>query len=428
MALFWILAAAMVALALAFVLVPIMRGSDLGSISRDALNVAVIKQQFAELEADLASGKLQQSEFEAARIDLERELLYDVEKATHTTAPKPQAQARWTAALLIVAIPIVAGALYWHLGSSQLIPVLQSQRAGNQVMSARAPQQPPAIEAMVAQLAARLRQQPNDLEGWQMLGRSYMVLRRYSDAASAYAKANELSHSSDPGLLVGYAEALALANGGRLAGQPATLLAKALALQPHNRKALWLSGYAHFQRQDFQQAITHWRRLLEKVPTDSEEAAQIRESIAQATAQLAKAGTQTQPVDVSESTTSTDQTMSMASAKTITTRVALADKLKEQVSPKDTVFILARAVNGPRMPLAVVRKQVKDLPLTITLDDSNAMSPALVLSSYAEVAVEARVSKSGDAIAQSGDLRGSSQPVKPGQEGQVDLMIDTVIP
>ncbi len=432
MALFWILAAAMVVVALGFVLLPFLKRGTSQTVNQDELNVAVIKQELAELETDLQNGKLESSEYEAARTDLEKELLYDVptpdRQAAHSTGAN---SGRWASVVLIFSVPIISVLLYQHLGSSQLIPILQSK---NQTTDSGAATQAnaelPSLDVMVAKLDERLRQQPNDPEGWKMLGRSYVILERYNEAAEAYENLNRLTQGKDAGVLADYAETLALIHGGKLAGKPAELIRTALTLEPRNPKALWLNGYVHFQREDFKGAIQQWTQLTAIYPEGSEEATQLNQNIQQARQRL---GTTTVPTAQPPETT-TDAVVTkggadpLSSSSAIRTQVTLAGKLIDRASPDDTVFIFARAMNGPRMPLAIIRKQVKDLPITIQLDDSQAMSPAMVLSGFEEVAVGARVSKTGNAIPQSGDLQGTVMPVSPGQQEIVQLTIDSIVP
>jgi cytochrome c-type biogenesis protein CcmH len=427
MGLFWALAAGMVALALGFVLIPLLRPGRGDPMDRDQLNIAVIKQQLAELETDLANGKLEPAEYEAARTDLERELLYDLSEG-EDKGPRAGARSRgrWVAAVLAVALPVTAGTLYRYLGAYPRASAVQQAQVGAGTEGDPG-QALPSVEQMVGALAARLRRQPDDPQGWEMLGRSYSVLERHAEAAEAYRKAVELTGAKDPGLLANYAEALALAHGGALTGQPAALIAQALALQPRHPKALWLNGYIAYQKGDLKQAIATWEQLAGLLPKGSGEAQQIQDNIRQARAQLGAPGAAQAAAPAAAPEQGGEEAIG-GPAKAIRTQVRLAPDLKGRVSPGDTVFIYARAIDGPRMPLAIVRKQVADLPLTLTLDDSLAMTPAMTLSRFPHVSLEARVSKSGNAMAQSGDLKGSIQPVSPGQKAVVRLTIDQVVP
>jgi cytochrome c-type biogenesis protein CcmH len=423
MLLFWILAATMVGLALVFVLPPLLTRRDTtDSIDQDSLNVAVVRQQLAELKADLGNGKLSPEDYEAARADLEKELLNDVdERAVRNSGARTRGQ--WAALLVAVLIPATAIPLYGYLGAGDLIPALQSAAIG----TAQPPpggERLPSVDEMVAGLEARVKAEPENLEGWRLLGRSYMVLGRYQDATRAFEHANTLTGGRDASLLASYAEAMSLAQEGRLEGKPAELVTAALAVDPENPKALWLDGYVQFQRGDYAQAISRWGKVAQMVPPGGDQAASILEAIQLAHEKMGG------PAATPEADTAvaTEPPGTGTGGAVIRTRVSLGDQVRDQASPEDTVFILARAINGPRMPLAIVRKTVSDLPATIQLDDSTAMSPATALSGFDEVAIEARVSKSGQAMSQSGDLSGRVSPISPGTDAVVELTIDTVVP
>jgi len=262
------------------------------------------------------------------------------------------------------------------------------------------------IEAMTQKLADRLKQQPDDVKGWTMLGRSYAVMGRHADAVPAFKQALALK-PDDPNLLADYADALAVVNGRKLEGEPSKLIARALEIDPNNLKALSLAGTAAFLRKDFAGALRHWEKLAQVAP-DSDFARQIQGGIDEAR-RLAggpAVGTQAQtPGTAAKPTASVSGT------------VTLSKQLAGKAAPDDTVFVFARAAEGSRVPLAILRKQVKDLPLKFTLDDSMAMSPAAKLSGSPKVIVGARVSRSGGALAQPGDLQGLSAPVDVGSTG-----------
>jgi cytochrome c-type biogenesis protein CcmH len=254
-----------------------------------------------------------------------------------------------------------------------------------------------------------------------MLGRSYRVLGRDVEAAQAYAKAEKVV-AADPRLLVDYAESLALAHGGNLQGKPAELVARALELDPTNPLALMLSGAVSFQREDYPGAIRQWEKVQALLAPGTEEARAVGDSIAKARElAAAQGGTAKAPAAKGAAPAKAG-----AGAKVAGT-VRLKPELAAQAAPTDTVFVFARAAEGPRMPLAIVRKQVKDLPVEFALDDSMAMAPNMTLSSFAEVVVGARVSRSGNATPQSGDLEGLSRPVKVGASG-VAVVIDSTLP
>lgn len=271
-----------------------------------------------------------------------------------------------------------------------------------------------AIEEMLARLIRRIEADPDDGQGWVMLARSYLVLRRYEQATAAYAKAAALVQDN-PDLWADYADALATSSGGRLAGQPADFVQRALALDPRHPKALWLAGTAAFQEGDLKNAVAYWEWLQVLLPEGSEDARIIGNNIAQARERggesMAPAAPTQAPAGIA-----------------IEGVVSLDDALAGKVAPTDTVFIYARATEGPTMPLAVVRKQVKDLPAPFTLDDSLAMIPTLKLSNYKEVIVGARISKSGSTGRNSGDLEAVLPSVKVTGGQSLTLSIDQIVP
>ena len=271
------------------------------------------------------------------------------------------------------------------------------------------------VETMVQGLAQRLKERPDDADGWVMLGRSYAALDRHPEAVPAFQRALAL-RPRDAGLMADYADALAMASGGSLAGEPSRVIDQALAIEPAHPKLLALAGTAAFSRNDFAGALRHWEKLAQLAP-DSEYMAQLQSGIDAARQRLAGPAAAQAAVPKAQSVANT-------AASGVSGEVRLAPALAAKAAPEDTVFIFARAAEGPRMPLAILRKQVKDLPVRFTLDDSLAMSPAAKLSSAARVVVGARISKSGDAMPRAGDLQGLSAPLVPGSPGASGLKIE----
>ena len=421
MTIFMVVAALLLLAALLFVVPPLVqkrRAED--AVARSAINVTVYRDQLAELERDLDNDIISQAQYEQGRVELEKRLLEDVEEAGEVASSQAAAPAsKKTAVLLGVLLPLLAVGRYVYFGEPDAIDPRQAAQAQMQQMSeADVASQ---INRMVEQLAQRLKDDPLDAEGWKMLGRSYIVLQRYSDALAALENAVRLN-DGDAQLLADYADALAMAGGQQsLEGRPLELIRRALELDPNNQKALWLAGTAAYERADFQQAMVYWKRLYALVPKDSQAARTMESNIAEAQALLS--GRQPEAA----------APPAMASAggdadklQRISGTVRLDPALRARVSDQDTVFIFARAPQGPRMPVAIIRAQVKDLPMDFTLDDSNAMNPAMALSRFDRVEVVARISRSGNAMPSSGDLQGSAGVVGPGDEARV--VISEVIP
>jgi cytochrome c-type biogenesis protein CcmH len=263
-----------------------------------------------------------------------------------------------------------------------------------------------------------------------MLARTYAEQERFVDAVKVYSKLTQLI-SNDAQLWADFADALAMTNGQSLAGHPTLLLNKALALNPKNPKALALAGSAAMGRGEFAAAIKYWDDLLKLLPENSDDAKMINDGIQQARAAIAQGkgiikGMPPASMANAQPSGGGDAVPAASGKEGITGTVSLTAAMKSHVNPDDTVFILARATEGPPMPLAVMRKQVRDLPLQFTLDDSMAMAPQMKISNFDKVMVVARISKSGQPMPQTGDVQGMSQPIKPGTQG-VKISIDTLV-
>lgn len=396
---FWIIAVFLAAAALAFVLPALLaRGRRAESVGRDATNIAVYRDQLKELDADLAAGTLSRGQYDEAHRELERRMLEDVR------APKIAAQAaksgRGVAIAVGVAVPLVSALLYFAVGNPDALAPGAAAGDGHGVTVQQ-------VESMVERLAARMQENPDDVKGWMMLGRSYAVLDRYPEAVAAFANAVKRS-PPDAQLLADYADVLAMWQGRRLQGEPERLIAQALKVDPNNVKALALAGTVAFEKKDFRGAIAHWEKILKVVPPDSEIADSVRSSIADAFT-LAGGGVKAAPAPKAAA----------PAQAAVSGTVSFAPGIAAKAAPDDTVFVFARPAEGPRMPLAVLRKRVRDLPTAFKLDDSMAMSPAAKLSNHQKVVVGARVSKSGNPAPQPGDLEGLSAPVSVGDAGVI---------
>lgn len=414
MMLFWGIVATMALVALAFVLPPLLRrGRDSGSL-RDQLNLNIYNERLGELERDVSAGNLSRAEFDEARQELQRELLADTAGGGES---RPEPRRSVAAAVAIgLALPALALGIYLQVGRHDLAVGVPA--ASQQASAKDAQGQTHSLEEMVSRLAMRLQEQPDDARGWMMLGRSYVVMGRYAEAALAYGRAKELL-GDQPDVLVNLAESLALANQDKLSGRPAALLEQALQIQPNHLKGLWLAGMASFQQGDYGKAVERLEQVAQAVPEDSEDGRAVREQLAEARAQLPGGA----PAAVASAPAATTST----AAKSIQVEVQLSPDLANRVEPTDTVFVFARSAQGPRMPLAVFRSPAKDLPAKITLDDSMSMGPAFKLSSADQVVVGVRVSRSGSANGQQGDLEGFSAPVRPGVPDPVVVTVDHVI-
>lgn len=421
MLMFWIVAALLLAGALLIVLPPLWRPRQVPAAAVAGANAAVYRDQLREAERDLAADLITPERFEQLRAEIQRRVLED---AGGPAAPMAAAApARRLAVALGLLIPLASVAVYLTLGrpdaADPAVVRAEAAEADRHQVSGE------EIERMVAALAERLKAEPDNPEGWLMLGRSYTALGRYPDAVTALRKAGELvPRNAD--ILADLADVTAMAQGRKLAGEPTRLIQQVLDIDPRHVKGLALAGSAAFEAKDYANARVHWERLLAAVPADSEMASSVRDSIAQA-AQLEggapRAAAQPAPRAASASTARA----AAPGPVRLTGEVSLSPALAAQVKPGDTVFVFARAAEGPRMPLAIVRQPVGAWPLKFSLDDTTAMTPELRLSAHPQVVVGVRVSRSGNATPQSGDLVGSTAPVSHASQG-VRLVIDRVQP
>ena len=286
MILFWVICAALIMIALAFVLPTVLQRADESDSASDderkQANIAVYRDQLSELEADLHNGIVSEDQYAQDREEIERRLLEDVATAKTKHTPTAPAIARNTAYLLGLGLPLVAVIFYLNVGSPKSIsepPVVASSSGPAEAQPQQRSQA--QIEANVAKLAERLKSNPSDAQGWTMLARSYNQMEKYSEAVGAYTKATELS-PNDADLLAEFAFATAMAGNRTLEGKPTELINKALKVDPQNLKALQLAGSAAFQAKDYKKAIDYWQRVLKQVPTGSEVEQAINERIEEA--------------------------------------------------------------------------------------------------------------------------------------------------
>jgi cytochrome c-type biogenesis protein CcmH len=420
MTVFWAVAALFLLGALLMLLPALLQpGAD--GVSLASANLAVHRDQLREAEGDLAAGLLGAEQLAQTRREIQRRVLED---GAAVAALASAAPARRTAWLLALLIPLASVLTYLQLGDPQaVVPALAAAPGDRHSVT------PEQIQKMVAALGERLKAQPDDAEGWLMLGRSYTALGRYRDAVTALRRAQALVPPSAT-LLADLADVVGMANNRRLAGEPAQLVQQALDLDPRHVKALALAGSVSFEAKDYAGARRHWGQLLAVLPPDAPMARSVQGSIAEA-AQLEAGGpVATGPGGGGGGGTAAESAaapVASGRATAISGQVVLSPELAAQVAAGDTLFIFARAAQGPRMPLAILRRPADGLPADFTLDDAMAMAPNLRLSGFAQVVVGARISRSGNATPQPGDLVGQSGVVAPGAQG-LRIVIDRVQP
>lgn len=398
---FWIAASALLLVALAFLLLPILRGRRAqAEEDRTALNVALYEERLAELTAQHAAGTLSDAQLEAGRADAARELLEDTE---NSDSPKIAKLGRSVPLIAAVLVPLVGYGLYMHWGASDKVQ-----------MARQFSEQPRTVEEMTAHLEQAVKEQPDSAEAWYFLGRTYMNQERPADAAKAFARVVELA-GRQPELLGQWAQAQYFAGDRQWSEQLQALTEEALQADPQELTSLGLLGIAAYEEGRYQDAVRFWEQLVAALPENDPSREAIRGGIERAR----------QQVDGGSGNAAAGEAPAAAStqAAALQIQVQLDPKVAETVSPEDSVFVFARAVNGPPVPLAAKRLTVGDLPATVTLSDADAMVPSLKISSVEQVTVMARISRTGDAT--KGEWMGQSEALETrGDKNAVRLTID----
>jgi cytochrome c-type biogenesis protein CcmH len=423
---FFAIAVFMTAVALALVVRPLLFGfRSRTDVERAASNLGILKDQLAELETDVRAGTLSDAQYREAKAELERRVLEEA-KAEPGEKPGPTSRGVGTALALVILVPLVAGLMYWQFGT----PEAFSPEA-QQIAAPRGEEHqftPEEIEKMIVRAEEKLKQNPDDAQGWAVLARTYYTMQRFPEAVRAYAELARLV-PNDPDILADYADTLAVAQARNLSGKPMELVQRALKLDPNHWKALALAGSEAMNRKDYKTALVYWEKLAAVVPEGSEMAQAVASNIAEA---RELGGIKAPPAPIAKTTppapaAPSPGAASAVGAATVGGTVSLSPALAAKAKPDDAVFIFARPAEGARMPLAIVRKQVKDLPVSFALDDSMAMAPNMKLSNFPDVVIGARISKTGSAMPQPGDFEGLSTPVKTGS-ANVAIVIDKVVP
>ena len=420
---FYLIALVLAAIAVLFVVPVVLRRSPaIDESDRQQKNIEVARQRLDDLHQRESAGEITTTDANLIREEIERSLLQDVDpQDSDDQASKVHASGnavRWAAIGIAVFIPLAAGALYLAVGEPGIVTTSSRAELAVSQQPESAPASAPTtqdFEQLTERLLTHLADNEHDVQGWLTLAQLFGAQRRFTEAAGTYKKVRELEGDSAE-YLIREADAMAMANNGVLQGTPERLIEAALELDPQYTGALWLAGLAAGQRGDVNEAVAYWERAQQSTD-NTEMLAELRRLIASGTAQLTATGDETEAVK------------NASSGATIMVKATIEPSLVDQIDPETSVFIFARAFNGPPAPLAVLKKQVKDLPATVRLDDSLAMLPNLTISAFDEVYVVARVSFSDAPQAQSGDFFGQSSPIRPGIDQELlEVVISQRVP
>lgn len=393
---FLIPAALLLILVLVLLLRPLFFPEKESATSRRQMNAAIYREELDKLEADHLAGRVDDDSYEQTHAEMRQRLFQDTDEADDLAvlgSPKK------TIIGICLFVALLSAGFYFYLGDASRIAEKNAEK----------PMTQESVERMVTEFAAKMEKEPDNLKGWAMLARSYRILGRNAEAANAYARAGSFI-DSDPQLLADYADVLAANANGNFAGKPQQLINKALALDPNNLLALWLAGTAAFNAQNYKAAVQSWEKLAIQLPPDTDEARAIASSIAEARNKGGLAPASAPAI----------------SKQGVSGQVGISSALQSKVKTGDILMVIARKP-GERMPVAVLKTAVTVFPISFVLNDSLAMSPNALISQLPEVSVEVRISKTGMAMPESGDLISAPQTIKVGTTN-ARLLIDQIRP
>lgn len=409
--LFWTIAAIMLLLALAVLLPTLLRKPEKAHSDTKSQNVIIARERLGELEADMAAGTISQEIFNQTKAELEQGLLEDVNVEETTVSAPSVLLDRIGLVLVLLLIPAITVGTYFALGAPEHLnvkgPGVQPPHAGGG--------KPASMEELVTRLEQKVAANPQDAESQFMLGRVYASLGRFAEAAEALEGMRSLV-DDHPAVLVALADALSMQNNGKVAGKPYDLVRQALDKDPDNVTALWIAGKGAMEQADYQNAIYYWRQAEAGLGDEPKMLAEMQRLIAELL-QAAKAA----------GTTLDDPGSMLAAAPGIQLNVTLSPELQSKLTGDELLFIFAKAVAGPPMPLAAIRRSAAELPLTLVLDDK-AMLQGGKLTDHEQLKIAARITRSGQPAASSGDLQSVETVFRPATDLTVELLIDQVVP
>ena len=415
---FLIFAFILIIVALVFVIPVLLRKTDSDQIDHQDANVEAIRQQLQAIDEDAGNDLVKAEHLQTIREETEALLLVELQQQAQQAEKKDRSTIFYSisAITIALAVPIFAFLIYAAVGEPAALLSVQKPTITDQ--HSESDQNPPSIDEMIAKLEQRLAGQPDDVEGWFTLARTYMVTQRFDQAVLAMEKVYSLT-GDDPDILTRYADAVVMANDGSFNQKANQLIQRALELKPDHIQAMWLAGMSALRSLNYEQAIDYFERS-KAIITDPQSVAELNRLINTA---KERAGL----VDEADETPGISKQTQAADQAGVNVVVMLDDQLKSLAGPNDDVFIFAKAASGPPMPLAVSKHKMNELPLEIQLNDSMAMMPDLKLSSFDQIVVSARISKTGEPQAQKGDLQGQSQVINPKTTDGLTITIDQIV-
>lgn len=420
-----------IALGLAFLVVPVIRKpADRDPLARDQQNIQIAREKKQQLDDQLEQNQMTRDEYDAAMEDLEASLAIDLER--QQALESNHEAGKWAIWFFAALVPVLSIYLYYQLGEYRVIenPALAEARQQPQNPHGSGGGSAPTMAQLVDMLKNRLSEAPDDAQGWFMLGRTYMSLRQYPEASAAFQRSHELT-GSEPSVMLALADAMAMTRGGSMQGEPENLVKQALQVSPNELTGLWLAGLAAEQDNRDREAFDYWTRLLPLLQDDPQSAQEVKTlllSLKEKQPDLPELAFSDKPLPtIAAGPDMGQETVAGRQNSGLKVSISLADHFALQVDPDDLLFVYAKAASGPPMPLAAKRLKAADLPVQVTLSDSDAMMAQMSMSKFDQIVVGARISKSGNPVAQPGDLFQESSVIEHKKfNGQVELTISQI--
>lgn len=421
-----------IGLSLVFLIVPVVRKPPLqDTVGREQQNIQIAREKKLLLEEQLAEQQMTQQEYDAALVDLEASLAIDLER--QQAIQDNHEAGKWAVWVFVLVVPVLSIVMYYQLGEYRVIenPALAAARTQPQNPHANNGGKAPTMTEMIDKLKNHLREQPEDANGWFMLGRTYTSLRQFGEAAAAFQRTHELT-GNDATVMLALADSLAMTRDGRMAGEPERLVLQALEISPNEVTGLWLAGLAAEQGNRNREAYEFWMKLLPMLrddPQSTNEVKTLLTSLKEKQPDLPELDFSSKPLPTIAGGPApvAQPADAQPAGEGLRVSISLADHFALQVNPDDLLFVYAKAASGPPMPLAAKRLKASDLPAQVTLSDSDAMMAQMSISKFDKIIVGARISKTGNPVGQPGDLFQESSVIEHKSfQGQVELNISQI--
>jgi cytochrome c-type biogenesis protein CcmH len=371
---FWIITILMAAAGLLLLLPALLGKKSSPSGGNREQNISIAQERMDELKSELEAGTLSQETYQQTLEELEKSLLMDVTESDGEINNPSNSSGKKVFIALVLFVPLLSFGLYKQLGSPQYLDV--AGPGSHPTNTATAPQagELPSMEEMITGLKKKTADNPDDPDAWYLLGRLYAATEQFAESVKAYERLVAVS-DRQPTALVVLADSLAMTQGGDLTGRPLSLVMEALEKEPAHTTALWMAGQAAADQKQYLEAIGYWQRAAQGLKDNKEMLGELQSMISEAVTLAKDAG-----MDVTEYSLPEPAQAEPSSVASITIEVTIDPSLLKEIKENDVLFIFARAVSGPPMPLAAIKRNARELPVSLVLDDSSMLRPGTSLA------------------------------------------------